>query len=119
MTMATPLTGEQVVHPQTATATPTPQEAARRLAQFKVDVQLKRRSPILSSPPRHKAPVKRSHIPTRSTRIAAQPLEHIPASKRGEVLLLKRMGVPPPPAPITPASQRAYDAIFSGNLTES
>jgi len=35
------------------------------------------------------------------------------------VLLLKKMGVPPPPAPTTPASKRTYDAIISGNLSET
>jgi hypothetical protein len=32
--------------------TPTPGEAARRLARFTEEVQLKRRSPLLASPPR-------------------------------------------------------------------
>jgi hypothetical protein len=49
----------------------------------------------------------------------AQKLAHIPTSKRGEVLLMQRMGVPPPPAPVTPASKRAFKAVFIGNLTET
>ena len=49
----------------------------------------------------------------------AQKLSHIPASKRGEVLLMQRMGVPPPPVPVTPASKRAFEAIFTGNLTKT
>jgi hypothetical protein len=113
------VTTTSAIATQAKTATPTPTEAARRLDQFKADVLIKRRSPILASPPKQKPPVKRSHIQTRSSRIAAQPLAHIPASKRGEVLLLKKMGVPPPPPQVTPASQRAYDAIRSGNLSES
>ena len=49
----------------------------------------------------------------------AHPLSHIPTSKRGKVLLMKRMGIAPPLAPVSSASKGAYDAIFVGNLTSS
>jgi hypothetical protein len=68
-------------------ATPVSREAARRLARFTEEVQLKRRSPLITTPPRQKAATKRS-LPIRSRRIVAQPLAHIPISKRGEVLLM-------------------------------
>lgn len=32
---------------------------------------------------------------------------------------MQRMGVPPPPAPVTLVSKRAFEVIFTGNLTES
>ena len=96
-----------------------PTEAARRLARYTEEVQQMRRSPLLSNPPKQKPPARRLPIQTRSTRIAAQKLAHIPASKRGEMLLMQRMGVPPPPAPVTPASKRALEAIFTDNLTET
>ena len=44
---------------------------------------------------------------------------HIPTSKRGEVLLMRRMGFAPPAAPISSASKRAYDDFFARNLTSS
>ena len=46
-------------------------------------------------------------------------MSHIPTSKRGEVLLMKRMGIAPLAAPVSSASKGAYDAIFPGNLTSS
>jgi len=52
-------------------------------------------------------------------RIATQSLSHIPTSKRGEVVLMKRMGIAPLAAPVSSASKGAYDAIFLGNLTSS
>jgi hypothetical protein len=58
-------------------------------------------------------------LPKRSRRIAAQPLAHIPTSKRGKVLLMQRMAFAPPAAPVSSASKRAYDDLFAGNLTSS
>jgi len=51
-------------------ATPTPREAARRLARFTEEVQLKRRSPLIATPPRQKAATRRP-LPTRSRRSSA------------------------------------------------
>ena len=72
---------------------------------------------MIACPPRQKAVTKRPLI--RSRRIAAQPLSHVPTSKRGEVLLMKRMGIAPLAAPVSSASKGAYDAIFPGNLISS
>jgi hypothetical protein len=98
--------------------TPTPREAARRLARFTEEVQCRRQPPLIASPPRQRAVTKRP-LPIRSKRIATQPLLHIPTSKRGEVLLMQRMGIAPPAAPVSSASKGAYNAIFTGNLTSS
>ena len=49
----------------------------------------------------------------------AHPLSHIPTSKRGKVLLMKRMGIAPPAAPVSSASDRAFNTMFGGNLTSS
>jgi hypothetical protein len=97
---------------------PSPSEVARRLARFKEEVLLKRPAPIISSPPKQRPPARRWPLPPRSSRIAAQPLAHIPASKRGEVLLQMKMGIPPPAPPISPASSAARQAIISRNLSE-
>jgi len=99
-------------------ATPTPREPARRLARFTEEVQLKRRSPLIATPPRQKAATKRP-LSNRSKRIGAQPLAHIPTSKQDEVLVMKRMGNLSQETPTSSASKRAYDAIFIGNLTSS
>ena len=58
-------------------------------------------------------------MPKRSIRIAAQPLAHIPISKRGEVLLMRRMGFASPAGPISFASKKAYDDFFARNWTSS
>ena len=96
-------------------ATPTPREAARRLALFTEEVQLVRMPPLIASSPRQKVPTIGQPMPKRSRRIAAQPLAHIPISKRGEVLLMRRMGFAPPAGPISSASKRAYDDFFVRN----
>ena len=55
-------------------------------------------------------------LPTQSRRIAAQPLSHVPASKRGQVLVMKRMGyLDGQMRPLT-ASKDAYDSIFVDQL---
>jgi hypothetical protein len=108
----------QPSHTRASDAMPTPREAARHLARFTKWVQLKRRSPLIATPPRQKAATKRP-LPTRSKRIAAQPLAHVLTSKRGEVLLTKRMDNLSNATPTSSVSKRAYDAIFIWNLTSS
>ena len=98
--------------------TPTPREAARCLARFTEEVQLKQSLPLIATPPRQKAATKRP-LPIRSRRIAAQPLAHIPTSKPGEVLLMQRMGFAPPAVPVSSASKGTYEALFARNLTPS
>ena len=41
----------------------------------------------------------------------------ISASKRGEVLLMKKMGFMAPSAPSSSAAKRSYDSYFKGNLS--
>ena len=98
---------------------PTPHEAARRLARFTEEVQLERMPPLIASPPRQKVATRGQPMPKWSRWIAAQPLAHIPISKQGEVLLMRRMGFAPPAAAISSASERAYDDFFARNLTSN
>lgn len=100
-------------------ATPNSAEAARRLQHFTDEVQVTRQSPLIRQPPRQKPPTRRQPSQPRSTRAAAQRLAHIPASKRGEVLLMQRMGIPPPPPPITPraATSRKHRLQSSMNCS--
>jgi hypothetical protein len=74
--------------------TPTTQEAALRLNSFVQQVQVMRPTPIIAAPPNHKE-FSKVQPPVRSRRIAAQRMDHIPASKRGEVLLMRRTGLIP------------------------
>jgi hypothetical protein len=46
-------------------------------------------------------------------------MDHISASKRGEVLLMKRMGILAPSAPIFSAAKRSYDSYFQSTLSEA
>ena len=97
-------------------ATPTSREAAQRLARFIEEVQLERMPPLIASPPNQKVATIRQPMPKRSRWIAAQPLAHIPIFKRGEVLLMRRMGFAPPIAPISSVSKRAYGDFFARTL---
>jgi hypothetical protein len=99
------------------TSTPTPGEAARRLAKFTDIMWLKRATPIITSPPKQ-PPIKKAIIPWRSRRIAAQEMGHIPVSKRGEVLAMRKMGFIHPTAHPTSADRRNYDSFFNKTLTE-
>jgi hypothetical protein len=78
--------------------TPTPREAAKRLARFSEEVLLMRQPPLINSPPKQKPPPTRTLL-LRSRRIAAQQLDHVSASKRGGELLMKKMGFLAPSAP--------------------
>lgn len=97
--------------------TPTPGEAARRLAKFTAEVERIRCSPILASPPKQKAQPRKPTLPLHSKRIAAQPLGHVPTSKRGEVLLKQRMGNLPSLSQQATPSSASFDALFNSNLS--
>jgi len=98
--------------------TPTASEAARLLAKFANDVQKKRPTPLIKSPPKQRPPAKKAPIPTRSRRIAAQQLGHIPVSKRGEVIAMKRLGFTHPSAQPSSGQRRDYDAFFNREMTD-
>jgi hypothetical protein len=85
---------------------PSPRKATRRLAKFIDEVRVVRSSPLICSPPKQKAPPKRT-LPLRSRRIAAQQMDHIPVSKCGEVLLMKKMGFLEPSASPSSAAKRS------------
>lgn len=83
--------------------TPTSSEAVQRLTQFLDEVQVVREPPLIASPPRQSTRTRRPlPIRHRSRRITAQPLAHIPASKRGEVLLMQRLRIAPWTALVSP-----------------
>lgn len=49
----------------------------------------------------------------------AQKMGHIPSSKCGEVLLMKKMGILPSQAPPSSAARCSFDSLFEGNLSNS
>ena len=64
--------------------------AARRLKSFTRCVLKKVDSPLIREPSKQ-SPAK-PVLPLRSRRLAAQSLSRVPAFKRGEVLIMQRMG---------------------------
>ena len=46
-------------------------------------------------------------------------MDHIPTSKRGEVLLMNKMGILAPSTPISSAAKRSYDSYFQDTLSEA
>ena len=51
--------------------------------------------------------------------MAAQPLSRVPASKRGEMLIMQRMGFTKVPSTPFTSELAAYDKLFGGDLTAS
>ena len=51
--------------------------------------------------------------------MAAQSLSRVPASKRGEVLIMQRMGYTRDPSAPSASELEAFDRLFDGNLTAS
>lgn len=94
---------------------PSPREAAQQLARFTEKVVMMREPPLISAPPKQKTPPKRT-LPLRSSRMAAQKMDHIPASKHSEFLLKKKLELLEPLAPPSSTAKRSYESYFKGNL---
>ena len=99
--------------------TPPPQttSARRRLKRFTERVTKAWKSPLLELPGDDMAhggcapPM----LPKRSKRIAAQSLSHISVSKRGEHLVLKRLGLTSGMSSPSTSAMKAYEEIYSGD----
>jgi len=91
--------------------------AKRRLDGFINNVTCKRDSPLIHEPP--KQPPAKPVLPWRSMRLAAQSLSRVPASKRGEVLIMQRMGYTRHLSAPSALELEAFDRLFDGNLTVS
>ena len=81
------------------------------------EVTRKRDSPLIREPP--KQPPAKPVMPWQSRQLAAQPLSRVPASKRGEVLIMQRMGFTKGPSAPSMSELEAYDKLFGGDLTAS
>jgi len=87
--------------------------AQRRFKSFAVKVKRPKPAALLKRPSPVKAAETPKKRPTRSWRIAAQSLSRIPASKRGEYLVLKRLGHASPLSAST--ARNKFDALFGNN----
>ena len=55
-------------------------------------------------------------MPKRSSRIASQSLANVPVAKRGEIVVMRRLGFIDDKAPATATSLKAYNEIYRGKL---
>ena len=99
--------------------TPSPQttSADRCLKCFIEQVTKARQSPLLELSDDDAAHGRRAPpaLPKRRWWIAVQSMSHIPASKRGEHLLLKRLGLTSEMSPPSTSAMKVYEEIFSDN----
>ena len=110
----------QTAAPNTEQRTPPPAansaSAERRLKRFVDKIKKPRTPPLLQLPPPEQPEATPwPKIPTRSRRIAAQSLSHIPASKREGFLVRKRLGHTEAQAELASTAKPTYDEIFGNN----
>ena len=86
--------------------------AKRRLDGFINNVTCKRDSPLIHEPP--KQPPAKPVLPWRSMRLAAQSLSRVPASKRGKVLIMQRMGHTKGLSAPSVSKLEVFDKLFDG-----
>ena len=91
--------------------------AARCLKSFTRRMLKKVDSSLIREPP--KQPPAKPMMPWRSRRLAAQGLSRVPASKRGEVLIMQRLGYTKCPVALSASELEAFDKNFDDNLTAS
>jgi len=78
------------------------------------------RTPLAQPPPPKTGRAARSTavvtLPKRSSRIASQSLANVPVAKRGEIVVMRRLGFIDDKAPATATSLKAYNEIYRGKL---
>jgi len=98
---------------QDSTAAPAFGSLSGRLRRFASKVLKKTTSPLLPT----KVFDSSVKMPLCSRRIVAQPLSKVPVAKRGEILIMQRLGIAP--AQNGERSQHDFDALFEGSDRES
>ena len=88
-----------------------------RLDSFVNKVTRKRDSPLIRESP--KQPTAKPVMSWRSRRLVAQSPSRVLDSKRGEVLIMQRMGYTKGPSASSALELEAFDKLFDGNLTAS
>ncbi|KAJ1267282.1 hypothetical protein BS78_07G044600 [Paspalum vaginatum] len=68
-------------------------------------------TPVRTAPPANAEP------PLRSKRIAAHKLAHVPVAKRGEVLIMQKLGYADRAVAVTASAIKRYNSIYHGHLT--
>lgn len=96
-----------------STSAPASSSISGRLRRFASKVLKKATSPLLPT----KVFDSSAKMPLRSRRIAAQPLSKVPVAKRGEILIMKRLGLAP--AQNGESSKHDFEALFEGSDRES
>jgi len=78
------------------------------------------RTPLAQPPPPKTGRAARSTavvtLPKRSSKIASQSLANVPVAKRGEIVVMRRLGFIDDKAPATATSLKAYNEIYRGKL---
>jgi hypothetical protein len=82
----------------------------RRLNNFNKAVVRKRVSPLIREPP--EPPPAKAVLPPRSKSLAAQSLSQVPPSKRGEVLILQRLGLVTDLSMPNAYVMKTYEALY-------
>ena len=99
------------------TSSPQMTSADRRLKCFTERIRKVRQSPLLELPrddTSHNGRTPPAWLRKRSKQIVAQSISHIPASKRGEHLVLMRLGLTNGMSPST-SPLKVYEEIYSGD----
>ena len=91
--------------------------AKRRINIFINKVTCKRDSPLIREPPQQ--PPAKTMLPWQSRRLVAQSLSRVPASKRGKVLIMQRMGYTKGLSAPSVSELEAFDKLFDDSLTAS
>jgi hypothetical protein len=91
--------------------------AKRRLDNFINKVTRRKDSPLICESP--KQPPAKPVLPWQSRRLAAQSLSRVLAFKRGEVLIMQRMGYTKDPSTPSASELETFDKLFDGDLTAS
>ena len=88
---------------------------------FSKSVLRKLEPPLVPVPPQPPSPrpPRTCQSRRRSRRLATQPLARVPTSKRGEVLIMQRMGYIKPGQPPTAAAIERLDRLLGGDMSAS
>jgi hypothetical protein len=92
---------------------------AKRMKSF-IEQELRNADPpLIQQPPKHPAATNHPVLPLRSKRLAAQSLSSVSASQRGEVLIMKHMGMAKRLSTPSTLAKKAYKELFDAWLSAS
>ncbi|KAJ1294255.1 hypothetical protein BS78_01G132200 [Paspalum vaginatum] len=112
--------GSAIPTPFVGSPSPTPDQASaseEEVENFFAALQVK--PPSLLRTPMAITPAPRlgaGKMPIRSKRIAAQKLAHVPVAKRGEVIVMQRLGFANEAASLTASALKKYNDVYQSTL---